>query len=82
MLFEAIPQGAAVYIALQNWDEPCNQPLQLWLAVMGGVHLLIFVPALLILCREHQTMQETLGNQDFVAKSSTAMAGPRGLCRP
>ena len=68
MLLEAIPQGIAVYIALQNWDEPCDQPLQMWLAVMGGIHLLIFVPALLILCREHQNIKETLGNEDLLLR--------------
>lgn len=67
VLIEAIPQGIALFVALQSWNEPCNQPLQLWLAVVGGVSLLITVPAVIILCRERRKINETVGNEELVS---------------
>lgn len=45
----------------------CNQPLQLWLAVVGAIGVSITVPAVLVLCRERRKIQQTMGNQEMVA---------------
>eukprot|EP00434_Breviolum_minutum_P042062 symbB.v1.2.037421.t1/scaffold5521.1/size26208/1 len=67
VLFEAIPEGLALLVAVREWHEPCDQPLQLWLAVVGAVGLLITVPAVLVLCRERKKINNTMGNEDLVA---------------
>ncbi|CAL1126302.1 unnamed protein product [Cladocopium goreaui] len=67
VLCEAIPQGLALIVAVRGWDEPCNQPLQLWLAVVGAIGVSITVPAVLVLCRERRKIQQTMGNQEMVA---------------
>ena len=40
-----------MYVAISNWNEKCDQYLQLWLVLNGVIQLILLVPAVISTCR-------------------------------
>ena len=36
-----------MYVAISNWNEKCDQYLQLWLVLNGVIQLILLVPAVI-----------------------------------
>ncbi|CAE7248901.1 unnamed protein product, partial [Symbiodinium sp. CCMP2456] len=56
VIVEAIPLGIALYIAVTAWNQPCDKPLQLWLAVTGALGVIMFFPGICSLCNANRKL--------------------------
>eukprot|EP00437_Effrenium_voratum_P005151 CAMPEP_0181433986 /NCGR_PEP_ID=MMETSP1110-20121109/19583_1 /TAXON_ID=174948 /ORGANISM="Symbiodinium sp., Strain CCMP421" /LENGTH=215 /DNA_ID=CAMNT_0023557473 /DNA_START=44 /DNA_END=691 /DNA_ORIENTATION=- len=61
-LVAVVPACYALYVAYTRWDQPCDQHLQLWLAVEGGKQVLLLLPAILAIRQERAK-----GDRDFLS---------------
>ncbi|CAK9019507.1 unnamed protein product [Durusdinium trenchii] len=53
-----IPLGFGMYVAISNWNEKCDQYLQLWLVLNGVIQLILLVPAVISTCEAQKAAQD------------------------